>query len=217
MIQFFIQANSAIKSSSYMTDHTVTLSLYDPREISDTDWQGRILEHGRALNRLAKMECIITSDEINAATAFQVSFPRNQIQQTDRIAETLACFACLAIPRYFASLHKIDIFSLQNISLLTYIDDEVPNLTGSYDYGKKIECQLHDGPYDKLLIQTKEYANVRDAFQHAVDKLSEYSDLTPQGFSYHSPDVLLLLRFLDNCLHAADLGHLSGWYSENNP
>ena len=195
--------------------HTVTITLHDPQETFDTDRQGRILEDDCALKYLAKMECAITfDDKINVATAFRVSLPKSQIQRTNRIAEFLACHARLAIPRYFTSQHTIDIFSLQNLFLLSYLDGKVSDLPEGYDYTREIECHLHDEAYERLLEQTTEYTKARNAFQHAVDKLSGYSELTPPGFTIYSSNVYLLLNFLDDCLHAADLGHLSGWYLE---
>ena len=200
-----------------MTDHIVRLTLVMPAETYERDFQDRIIEGDRASRRFAVMTCDITSEEFWVATAFRVSLPREHVPKTDDIADFLACYARSAIPRYFASLHTIELFRLHDICLLDYFDDGLPELPDNrHDYLTKTECHLSSEVYERLRVQASEYDHAKKAFESAVEKLTYYSAMTPTGLVSYSSDIHRLLRFLDDCFCAAFLGHMSGWYGEKH-
>jgi len=196
-----------------VTEHIVKLTLAQPVETHEEDFQGRIIEGERALRRFAMMTCEIASSDFQVATALKASLPKERVPETDDIADFLACCTRLVIPRYFA-IHTIELFSLHDIWLLDYFDDGLPELSEArHTYSMETECHLSSEVYGRLSVQASEYDTAKKAFESAVEKLTDYSGMTPSGLVSYATDIHRQLRFLDECRDSAYPRQATGLFS----
>jgi hypothetical protein len=126
----------------------------------------------------------------------------------------LGWLARLALPGYFLSRHRIDIFEVQRINILTYLGDAIPEMPEDCAYMQPVELLVHDEVFKSLESQAVDYDAARKAFDRAVAELREHSGLWPGEIKARYGEIVALLDFLDDCLASADLGFMYCWYGE---
>ncbi len=197
-------------------DREVQVTLGIASQVYDTDWNGRMIED--AADVLAKLPCTMDiDDKRRVAFCIVASSPKAPIKESDdkHVGDRLGFLTRKVMGAYLADSTDIDLFKTHRIQLAPYFDKRLHKTPQeSSEYLAPFTCKITDDAFESVNAQYDEYSAARNSFDHAVEKLRDFADLSPYGFTCHRSEILSLLAFIERTLEAADVGHLYLWYNE---